>query len=138
MTKEELRQHRREIHDLRTEIYQIIEAKLVMESRAMRTTTRITDEPRGGNTIHDSMAELAVRAADKDVEIARLYVMQDDYAREVEAEITRLDKSIERLVMRSYYIECLPWETVAKLANYCERRVYEIHGEALAKIKEFS
>lgn len=135
MTKEELRQHRREIHAMRIEIYQIIEAKMVMESRAMRTTTCITDEPHGGNTIHDSMAELAVRAADKDIEIARLSLIQDDYAQEVEKEIARLDKSIERFVLRAYYIECMTWSQVAKVTNYSEQHLYRIHGEALTKMR---
>lgn len=103
----------------------------------MRVTTTITDEPRGGSIIHDTMAEMVAVIADKDCDVVRLSMLIEQIAAEVEMAITNL-KAIERYIMRCYYIECLPWETVAKLANYCERRVYEIHGEALAKIKEFS
>lgn len=118
---------------MRLEIYRLEDANEVRRSRAMRVTTTMTDEPRGGSQVHDSMAEMVAVIADKDSEIVRLSMMIEQIADGIESSIAGLS-SIERVVMRCYYIECLPWRNVASLSNYCESRIYEIHGEALKRM----
>lgn len=133
MTKEELRQHRRTIHALRLEIYQLENSNSVRRSRAMRVTTTITDEPRGGSIIHDTMAEMVAVIADKDGDIVRLSMLVEEIAKEVEAAIWDMTPR-ERMIFRCFYIECLTWGQVISLSNYSERQVFRIHGEALKKM----
>jgi len=132
MTKEELRQHREDIHGLRLEIYQIIESTNVMRSSAMRTTTKITDEPKGSGQIQDSMAEIIARVVDKEQQVQRLVMIQDKAIQEVEQDISGMAPR-ERAIFRCYYIECLPWERVATLMNYSVSWILKIHGEELEK-----
>jgi len=101
----------------------------------MRTTTTMTDEPRGGSQIHDSMAEMVSVIADKDMDIVRLSVDIETIANRIEAAIAPL-RTIERYVIRCYYIECIPWDKVARLSNYSMARIFEIHGEALKSMAE--
>jgi DNA-directed RNA polymerase specialized sigma subunit len=133
MTKDQLRQYRREIHALRLEIYRLEDANEVRRARATRVTTTMTDEPKGGSTVHDAMAEMVTVIADKDSEIIRLSVMIERIANDVEGSMSELS-SIERVVMRCYYIECLQWDGVIGLLNYSNRQVFRIHGEALKKM----
>ena len=133
MTKDQLRQCRREIRGLRDEIYQLEQSNKVRRSRATRTTTTMTDELRGANNIHDPIAEYVAIIADKDVQIVQLSVLLDSIANEVECAIRGLP-SLERLIIRYYYIECLTWDTVARLNNFSVRYVQSRHGNALKKL----
>jgi len=136
MTKDQLRKHREDIHGLRLEMYQIQENIRVMESRAMRATTVITDEPKGGSQIHDSMAEIASRVCDKEREIQRLIIIQDDVIREVETAIAILPP-LERAIFRTYYVECVrTWAKVAALHNYSEDYIWHLHGAGLERLRK--
>jgi RNA polymerase sigma factor (sigma-70 family) len=42
----------------------------------------------------------------------------------------------ERRLMREYYINGLKWEEVAVKMNYSIQRVWQIHGDALRKIRD--
>jgi RNA polymerase sigma factor (sigma-70 family) len=134
MTKDALERAREEIHGIRLLIYAEIENTKMMRSRAERTTTQMSDEPRGGNQIHDSMGEIASRLADKDDEINRLVIQQDNLADEIRKAISILSHK-EQAVLISYYIECMTWENVARILNYSERRVYQILDESLERLQ---
>ena len=93
----------------------------------------MTDEPRGASNIHDPIAEYVAIIADKDVQIVQLSVLLDSVASEVEFAIGGLP-SLERLIMRCYYVECLPWDNVARLLNFSIRYVQRRHGNALKRL----
>lgn len=133
MTKEQLRQHRRMIHELRLEMRQLIDANDEMRARATRCTPRYSTEPAGGGHVHDPIAEMVARVADKDREIAWLDLQRDQLAGEIEAAIRCLTP-LERGIMRAYYIECMEWGRVAMVWNYSEATIYKIHGRALQSI----
>lgn len=134
MTRETLDQCREDIQGIRLLIYAEVENTLVMRSRAERTTTVMSDEPRGGIQVYDSMGEIASRLADKNTEIDRLVLQQDDIARDVRKAIAALPPR-EQAIMISYYIECLTWERVSMLLNYSERRLYQIRDECLERLQ---
>ena len=132
MTKEQLRQCRREIRGLRDEIYQLEQSNKLRLSRATRTTTTMTDEPRGASNVRDPIAEFIVVIADVDVEIVRLSMLVESFAREVEEAIWCMTP-LERMIFRCFYIECQTWTNVARLNNYSRSYVLAVHGEALKK-----
>lgn len=130
MTKEQLRQYRREIHGLRDEIYQLEQSNKVRRSRATRTTTTMTDEPRGSSNIRDPIADLIAVIADVDTEIVRLSLLIEGLASEVEVAI-RCMTPRERMIFRCFYIECQTWTNVGRLNNYSRSYVLDLHGKAL-------
>ncbi len=50
--------------------------------------------------------------------------------------IDRLTNPRHRAVLALRYLNCLPWPDIAERLDYTERRVYQLHGEALAEFKK--
>jgi len=134
MTKEKLREYRNVIASMKRSLLTLEEELYEMECRATKTTSVISDEIRGSKTIHDSMAEVVVRIADKKNEINIKSVELYDLQKEVEAYIESLDE-VEREIFKAHYIRLLSWKRIAVDTHYSERGIYRIHGEALAKNK---
>lgn len=70
-----------------------------------------------------------------------------EYEKKIDKEINELIKKkleienvvkslpvLEREVVERKYFLLQDWDTIAKKMNFCERRVYQIHGDALKKI----
>lgn len=133
MTKEQLRQHRRDIQDIRIEMRQLINITNEMRDRATRVTASYSNEPRGGGLTHDPIAEVVARVADKDAGIAMLGLQLDVMADEIERAIRPL-APVSRYVFRAYYVEGMTWEQVAEVSNYSLRQVHKIHGKGLEAI----
>lgn len=53
---------------------------------------------------------------------------------EIEQAIDSLD-SMERAIMRHYYIDGMTWEAVCCKVNYEWAQIHRIHGEILKKLK---
>ena len=125
MTKYELRQYRdisREIEQLREQQAGLI--RLVKEHDGQPRGSGISDPTgKAGAT----MATISSRIDDL---LVRLLELRDEIERVIEHLPPR-----ERMLMRYYYIDCMTWEQVADRMHYSVRRVMQIHGNALQKLK---
>lgn len=126
MTKERLREYR----CLNQEIQKLEDELLLLESRGMKITTQMSDEPRASSMIHDRMAEAATAAADQQVRInallTRLFEQRDEVERALDCIPARY-----RCLMRMRYIDCTTWEQIAVTMSYSWQHVHRLHGEAL-------
>lgn len=125
MTKYELRQYRdisREIEQLREQQAGLI--RLVKEHDGQPRGSGISD-PTG--KAGAAMATISSRIDDL---LVRLLELRDEIERVIEHLPPR-----ERMLMRYYYIDCMTWEQVAERMHYSVRRVMQIHGNALQKLK---
>lgn len=125
MTKYELRQYRdisREIEQLREQQAGLI--RLVKEHDGQPRGSGVSDPTgKAGAT----MATISSRIDDL---LVRLLELRDEIERAIEHLPPR-----ERMLMRYYYIDCMTWDQVAERMHYSVRRVMQIHGNALQKLK---
>lgn len=138
MTKDELHWYRENILAMKREIYRLIERAEHLESMAMKTTTTISDMPRGGSTSSDRMADAVILQADTTAEIDRKTLILYGLQQRVENAIECLDPRV-RTVFIAYYSEAIPTlEQVAKLCHYSKRHTERLHGYGLMTIQKAS
>ncbi len=95
---------------------------------------KITGLP-SGFALSDPTGDIGVKIANISEVIARQLNRCIALREEIEKVINSLDDPTERLLMRKRYIEGKTWEQVAREMNYSFRRVTQIHGDILQKIK---
>lgn len=125
MTKYELRQYR----DISREIEQLRE----QQAGLIRLVKEHDGQPRGSGVSDPTGkagATMATISSRIDGLLVRLLELRDEIERAIEHLPPR-----ERMLMRYYYIDCMTWEQVAERMHYSVRRVMQIHGNALQKLK---
>jgi len=138
MNKEELHWYRENISAMKREIYRLIERAEHLESMAMKTTTTMSDMPRGGGTSSDRMADAVILRADTSAEIDRKSVIMYGLQQRVEKAIECLDPRV-RTIFVAYYSEAIPTlEQVAELCHYSKRHTERLHGYGLRVIQKAS
>lgn len=125
MTKYELRQYR----DISREIEQLRE----QQAGLIRLVKEHDGQPRGSG-VSDPTGKAGATMATISSRIDDLLVRLLDLRDEIERAIEHLPPR-ERMLMRYYYIDCMTWEQVAERMHYSVRRVMQIHGNALQKLK---
>ena len=65
---------------------------------------------------------------------AELYKRQT----EIETNISAMEDTNERTVLRNYYLCGMPWERVAVEMGYSWRQIHRIHGEALIHFEKMA
>ena len=90
-------------------------------------------QPRGSG-VSDPTGKAGATMATISSRIDDLLVRLLDLRDEIERAIEHLPPR-ERMLMRYYYIDCMTWEQVAERMHYSVRRVMQIHGNALQKLK---
>lgn len=125
MTKYELRQYR----DISREIEQLRE----QQAGLIRLVKEHDGQPRGSG-ISDPTGKAGATMATISSRIDDLLVRLLELRNEIERVIEHLPPR-ERMLMRYYYIDCMTWEQVAERMHYSVRRVMQIHGNALQKLK---
>lgn len=112
----------------------LIEAAI---SHAIKVTPSYSLAPGGGNNpLADKMADFAS-------EIECLTAKRDDMARQYLREfmyvsdlIDRLDEPVHVAVLRRRYLGDYKWEQVANEMCLTERRVFQLHQEAIEKLAD--
>lgn len=131
MTKKQLKDYRalkKERDDIERRLQE-----LEAEEPAPRTS-RLDGMPRGGS------GENYVQEAkmDREDELRQLYADMKDQLNaqllEIEKAIKTLE-SIERTLVRLYYIDGLTWEEVAVEIGYCWSQTHRYHASALEKLR---
>ena len=75
-----------------------------------------------------TMATISSRIDDL---LVRLLELRDEIERAIEHLPPR-----ERMLMRYYYIDCMPWEQVAERMHYSRPHTLRLHGAILGKLKD--
>jgi DNA-directed RNA polymerase specialized sigma subunit len=83
-----------------------------------------------GNTVEMAYCTLADYEAESD----RLFNAMLDAKRNAEQIIRKVNDPIQREVLTRRYIIVQKWEDIAEAMNYSERRVRQIHSDALKNI----
>ncbi len=131
MTKQELER----MADLNEIIGQLKKKKEQLFESRTSLAIHYSDMPKAQN-YEDPMAEYVARLEEYELQLAEvidehaaLYIR---YARAV-ADL----RYRERQVLRLRYERRIGWKKIAKIIGYAESRVYEIHRDALEKIRKF-
>lgn len=130
MDKQELRQYRAllaEIALLEDEQRRIAEGAL--------SAVALTGMPKGSGTVDDT-GRLAAKLADLAYLIAAKLEEAIAVRLQIEQAIEGLDGQ-ERVLMRLRYIEGKTWEEIAGEMHYSFRRVTQIHGNILQRLKNY-
>ena len=119
------RKHERKIKRITAEIEEIRNMK-------MHPSLNCDGMPHGSG-----QSDLSVYASELDNLERKLH--EEGIARvreykEIQSRINQLEDENERDVLFYRYIKGMSWWEVAKALDYSERRVYEIHGDALKKL----
>ena len=130
MTKETLREYR----DILEEIAEHEEMLAELDARAMKCTTRMSDEPHVQSQIHDSMAEVVAQKVDASVHINTLVAQSYQVLGDIETAINQLP-SRSRRVIRHRYIDGMSWEKICVTMGYEWAQIHRIHADALKQLE---
>lgn len=133
--KQYLKQYRSGLQELQ----EITERIVRVRSQAERVTAALTGQP---DAPHGTMTgDNLQRCIDMLDELERRYV---DRLRKTIRMLTSIEDGIDALpderyrkVLRMRYIDGLGWEEIAERVGYTKRQITNIHGAALAAIKDF-
>lgn len=133
--KQYLKQYRSGLQELQ----EITERIVRVRSQAERVTAALTGQP---GAPHGTMTgDNLQRCIDMLDELERRYV---DRLRKTIRMLTSIEDGIDALpderyrkVLRMRYIDGLGWEEIAERVGYTKRQIINIHGAALAAIKDF-
>lgn len=135
MTKEQLRQIRREFRELKELREDLEQFRAGLLPGAIRyDLERVQASP------CDRQAERIIKANEMQENIAlKLWDMTDRFNQANEM-ISRLTDSCERQVLRLYYLNanCYTMEDVAQIMCYSRRQTYRMRDDALDHIQEIS
>lgn len=131
MTKDILKDYQ----GLLLEEKQLQEQLEIWEAKAVSAGGGLDGMPKGSE-ISNPTERYAIKIAEIKDMLGKKHI-------EVMAELERIEAAIDRLkplyryIMREYYIKDKKWEQIAVDANYSVQRVWQMHGEALQKIRVF-
>lgn len=88
----------------------------------------------------DKMSRIMAQLDDVDRKIIQQIMKEQSLIDKIGKQIDDVAQPQYRAILALRYLNCLPWPTIAERMGYSERRVYQLHGEALAEfaVKHFS
>ena len=123
-----------QVRELEWEIQALLEQVGRLRSSLERCTTRITGEPRSGNS-GDSLSGTIIKLIELEREIDRMVDEQVDLKAQIMGEINRMERSIYRTILIHRYINCKSWRKIAEIFCYDERHVRRLNDRALEIFK---
>ena len=120
------RKHKRKINRIEAEIEEI-------RSMKMYPSMNNNGMPHGYG--QRDMSDYAVELLKKEDKVYQEGIEQVKIYNDISFRINQLEDENEKDVLFYRYIKGYEWWEVAKAMGYSERRIYEIHGDALKKLK---
>lgn len=105
-------------------------------ARSARMTAQYSDMPRGGNKTSDPTSEGAVLYMAAKDSYNALKRELEELQREVEPQIEKLDRPLQRNAMRMRYIEGRSVREIAYYLNYSEQHIFRVIQMAEEKINK--
>lgn len=102
--------------------------------RAMLEYSPPSAEGTGGGSTADRMPDMISKIMEYERKADELRAKYIDIFLEVEKVILTVKDSSEREVLERRYLLFQKWDQIADEMSYTERRVYQLHGNALKKI----
>ena len=130
MDKQELRQYRALLAEIA-----LLEGEQRRIAEGALSAVALTGMPKGSGTVDDT-GRLAAKLADLAYLIAAKLEEAIAVRLQIEQAIEGLDGQ-ERVLMRLRYIEGRTWEEIAAAMHYSFRRVTQIHGNILQRLKNY-
>lgn len=111
-----------------------IEAE-IEEIRSMKMYPSMNNDgmPRGSN--QNDLSSYAAILHEREEELYQEGVKQVQAYKDIAYKIEKIDNQDERDVLFYRYIKGFDWWKIAQIMNYSESWIYELHGNALKKIK---
>lgn len=132
----EAKQFLKQYQDTLTDIRNLESQKQELKSLATGITVSTDGERVQSSGRKDRMAELAVKIADAEREIAEQRVQAFHKLREIEEVIKQVPYERQRIVLHMRYVERRPWETIAEKLEITLRTVYRLHGRSLDSVQK--
>lgn len=129
MTKRQLQTYR----DIVAEISEQEERLYMLDCKAQKITTRLSDEPHVESQIHDSMAETIATKVDLLNAINRTVSASYKLLRDIEMAIESLP-AIEKRLIRMRYMDGMRWESICVDMGYEWAQTHRIHASALQNL----
>jgi DNA-directed RNA polymerase specialized sigma subunit len=126
MTKKDLQ----ELYWVKRGIKQLENKLIELESSASRITTRISKEPKSGQSFEDKLSEVVAKIVDLENEINEKVKESYDLMGKIEKAIENLPPR-EAYLIRARYIDLKSWESICVDMNYSWRQIHYIHSDAL-------
>lgn len=101
---------------------------------ATKATSTLSLVPKGGRYNQDSMGDVVAKIVDLEREVNRDIDTLVGLKREIGNAIKAVEKPKHRELLERRYLCCKSWEQIAVDMCYDIRRVYQVHGEALAMV----
>lgn len=79
----------------------------------------------------DKMPKLMARLDDIERKIAVQIEKEESLIEKISVQIESVEPLQYREVLAMRYINCLPWDNIARRMGYSKRRLYQLHGNAL-------
>ena len=130
-TKQWLNRYRKATLRIRMYRLQIEELETIAEGGAIN----IKPAPSGKNKNFDPVQESAVKIADLITKIEQLEQDEKKILTEITDAINKVDDEAQHSILTMRYIKCMHWKSIADELGFSEIRTYQIHGDALQKIK---
>lgn len=111
-----------------------IEAE-IEEIRSMKMYPSMNNDgmPRGSN--QNDLSSYAAILHEREEELYQEGVKQVQVYKDIAYKIEKIDNQDERDVLFYRYIKGFDWWKIAQIMDYSESWIYELHGNALKKIK---
>ncbi|MGN8862927.1 DUF1492 domain-containing protein [Dorea longicatena] len=120
------RKHGKRINRIEAEIEEI-------RSMKMYPSMHNDGMPRGSN--QNDLSSYAAILHEREEELYQEGVKQVQAYKDIAYKIEKIDNQDERDVLFYRYIKGFDWWKIAQIMNYSESWIYELHGNALKKIK---
>lgn len=121
---------------LQKEVNQLSEQVLTLRQRmySIKSSSDMSMVPASGGN-NDKIASIVARVAD--LENMYLHKIDDlmQEQRDIEKIIENLEP-IEKLLIRSRYIECNTWESICGIIGYSWKQTHRIHSKTLSKMQQ--
>ena len=116
------------------EIQRFDDLMAALISKATRVTPAYSLAPTGGNQFSDKMADFASELEELEVKRAETTKL---YLKEILSVISLIDKlesDVHITVLRQRYLGGYRWSDIAIGLSYTERRVHQLHHEAIVML----
>lgn len=133
MTSQDKKAYLARYRDIKQAIDQRLDEAERLRALAEKTTTTLSDMPRGGgrNTREDTYAKLVDLGIEIDREIGAYVQMRGD----VEQAINTVGNMAQQNLLRYRYVNGWKWEKIAVEMNFDYRWILRLHGRALESMQ---
>jgi hypothetical protein len=124
------RKYRSSIRRLEKKIY------LLDERIKSVKTPNYSATPRGGTPI--TVEDLIADKLELEERLERFKAKAQKAKREILSELDELEDDRYSELLETYYIDCIPFETISENMGYTERHIYRLFNEAISALVQMS